>query len=123
MMDRALGIFFFVLAILTFLLGWGAFQWAGTPPSFAHQILFGLSVGTLLIFFLLKRVPANQHQTFAMYYLFSVFTKFLCGGAAVFVILLFDKPSANSNAVYFLICYAVFTTLEIVGLLLARKEQ
>jgi hypothetical protein len=70
----------------------------------------------------LKRVPANQHQIFVMYYLFSIFTKFLCGGVAVFIILLFDKSSANSNAVFFLICYVAFTTLEIVGLLLARKE-
>jgi hypothetical protein len=115
MIDRALGIFIFALIFITFLLGYGAFRWVALPPSFATEILFGLSTITLLIFFLLKRVPANQHQIFVMYYL-------LCGGVAVFIILLFDKSSANSNAVFFLICYVAFTTLEIVGLLLARKE-
>jgi hypothetical protein len=121
-MDRALGIFLFSLVIITFLLGWGAFQWVALPPSFATEILLALSIATLLIFFLLKRVPANKHQTFVMYYLFSVFTKVLLGSAAIFVILLFDKSSANSNAIFFLICYVAFTTLEIVGLFLARKE-
>jgi uncharacterized membrane protein (DUF2068 family) len=121
MIDRAFGIFFFVLAIITFLLGWGA-QWVALTPSFALEILLGLSITTLLIFFLLKQVSLARPQTFVMFYLFSIFTKFLCGGVAVFVILLFDKTSANSNAVFFLICYVAFTSLEVVGLWLVRKE-
>lgn len=122
-MDRAFGFFFLALLALTFLLGFGAFQFSATPPSFAKVILIGLATVTLVIFFLLKRVRKEETQTFVLYYLFSIFIKFLLAGVATFAILKLDSTSANSNVVFFMVSYVAYTTLEIAGLLMVKNSS
>jgi hypothetical protein len=121
MIDRAFGFFFLSLLVLTFLLGLGAFQFSVTPPSFTKPILLGLASVTMVIFFLLKSVKKEHQQTFVMYYLLSIFLKFLLAGVAAFLILKLDAHSANSNVVFFMISYVAYTTLEIGGLLMVKK--
>lgn len=121
MIDRALVFFVFTLVAITLLLALGAFQLAATPPSFMNAILMGLSFTTLVIFILLKNVKKDQHQNFVLYYLLSIFGKFVIAGIAVFVILQQDAPSSNTNIVFFMISYVAFTLLEVVALLLVKR--
>lgn len=121
MIDRAFVFFVFTLVAITLLLALGAFQLAATPPSFMNAILIGLSFTTLVIFVLLKNVKKDQHQNFVLYYLLSIFVKFVIAGIAVFVILQQDAPSSNTNVVFFMISYVAFTILEVVALLLVKR--
>lgn len=121
MIDRALVFFVFTLVAITLLLALGAFQLAATPPSLMNAILMGLSFTTLVIFILLKNVKKDQHQNFVLYYLLSIFGKFVIAGIAVFVILQQDAPSSNTNIVFFMISYVAFTLLEVVALLLVKR--
>jgi hypothetical protein len=121
MIDRALVFFVFALVSITWLLALGAFQLAVTPPSFTKPILVGLSFITLVIFILLKNVKKDQHQNFVLYYLLSIFGKFVIAGIAVFVILQQDAASSNTNVVFFMISYVAFTSLEVTALLLVKR--
>lgn len=123
MIDRALVFFVFALVSITCLLALGAFQLAAAPPSFTKPILVGLSFMTLVIFILLKNVNKDQHQNFVLYYLLSIFGKFVIASIAVFVILQQDASSSNTNVVLFMISYVTFTILEVIALLLVKRAK
>lgn len=125
--DRAVWFFLLALIALTVAMGWGANALATPPPSFASPILWGMAIGTAVIFYLLKSVKVNTaaNSNFALvtFYLLSIFAKFILAGIAVFLMLKLDAEGSNANVIFFMICYVAFTMLEIVGLLLARTKK
>ena len=118
---------FFVVLILSALAIWGlswlAHEQAWIPklPSFFYQTLIFLSFGTGLIFRYLYRI--NKPDTFVQFYLVMMVVKMLAFGAYAFFIVLEDRVGATYNIVFFLICYFIFTVLEIAFLFQKTKDD
>jgi hypothetical protein len=83
-------------------------------PSFFYQTLIFLTFGTSLIFRYLYRI--KKPETFVQLYLLMMVVKILAFGAYAFFIVLEDRAGATYNIVFFIICYFIFTTLEIAFL-------
>lgn len=123
------GFWFFVVGttMLSLVLGLGAHALALPPPSFTRPILWGMAIVTIIIFLLLKKVksnvPAGKNFTLITYYMLSIFAKFILAGISVFLILRLDVPGSRANIIFFMVCYATFTVVEIGGLLLVRANE
>lgn len=111
---------FFVVLILSAFVIWGLsllvheLAWISMLPSFFYQTLIFLTFGTGLMFRYLYRI--NKPDTFVQFYLFMMVVKILAFGAYAFFIVLKDRPGSTYNIVFFLICYFIFTALEIAFL-------
>jgi hypothetical protein len=96
--------------LLIFELKWVA------PPSFGWQIIILLAISTLLIYYYLLDWHQTRPDLFTQFYLASIALKILAYGAVIGIIIYFDKPGAVPNAILFLICYVIFTLLEVAFL-------
>ncbi|MEO7988291.1 MAG: hypothetical protein ABI663_02040 [Chryseolinea sp.] len=111
--------FFVVLLSSALLIGglvWMAHEllWIAKFPSFFYQTLIFLTFGTGLMFRYLYRI--NKPEMFVQFYLFMMVVKILAFGAYAFFIVLKDRVGATYNIVFFMICYFIFTALEIAFL-------
>ncbi len=95
-------------------------DWISDFPSFSIEILIFLLIGTLINFRYLNRITSPE--LFVRMYLFMMALKLLAFGAFVVVIILYDKPGAKENIVFFIITYLIFTGLE-VGFLYQKIER
>ena len=111
---------FFVALILSALAIWGlswlAYElaWISKLPSFFHQTLIFLTFGTGMMFRYLYRI--NKPDAFVQFYLLMMVLKILAFGAYAFFIVLKDRAGATYNIVFFMLCYFIFTALEIAFL-------
>ncbi len=118
--------FFVALVIATLVIGglsWLAHDliWISKLPSFFYQTLIFLTFGTGLMFRYLYRI--NKPDTFVQLYLFMMVLKIVAFGAYAFFIALKDRAGATYNIVFFLICYFIFTALEIAFLFQKTKDD
>jgi hypothetical protein len=88
--------------------------WIAKLPSFFYQTLIFLTVGTGIMFRYLYRI--SKPETFVQLYLLMMVVKILAFGAYAFFIVLKDRAGATYNIVFFMICYFIFTALEIAFL-------
>lgn len=125
--DRALLFFLVAIVITAFLLLLGAVRWGNSAPSDAQLIVLFTAVATLIIFLLLRKVKtqtvASNNFALVSFYLLSIFAKFILAGIAVFLMLKEDPAAADSNVVFFMVCYVAFTFLEVVALLSIRTNS
>ncbi|MEJ0034041.1 MAG: hypothetical protein WDO15_28580 [Bacteroidota bacterium] len=70
--------------------------------------------------YLLLRKRSGQNLILA--YLLSITAKIILSCIFVIVFILVDKPGADSNAVFFLIGYFIFTAAEVIFLLLKKRS-
>ncbi len=108
--------FFVVLAASALVIGtfgWMAREqeWIAILPSFFYQTLIFITFGTGLMYRHLYK--ANKPGAFVQLYLFMMVVKMIAFGAYAFMIVLKDREGANQNIVFFIICYFIFTALEI----------
>ena len=92
------------------LLGWFP------PPSFSNVtiVFFGLStVG--LYRFVVSRLGL-QPEDFVKIYLGATILRILFFGGFAFAVMRLDRPEARQNALFFLVCYFLFTALEVLNL-------
>jgi hypothetical protein len=82
-----------------------------SKPSFFFQTLIFLVFSTGLLFIYLFK--ANKPDFFLQLYLLSMTVKLLAYCAYCLLVILKDKPGAIGNIVFFMVCYAGFTALEI----------
>lgn len=115
-MNKGLLTFTAILAILTALIGVVTTQVAS--PSFLTLILSSLAVATWLVFFFMQRT--NQ-ENFIKNYLLTIVLKLIAGGIFIFVLIYADEPSAEANALLFMVAYFLLTSLE-VGFLFSRMK-
>jgi len=83
-------------------------------PSFGWQIIAFLFIATLAVRSYILRFHKQGLAVQAV--LGSVLIKLLGSLAFLLVIVLEDRSGAVANAVYFLVAYALFTTIEIAFL-------
>jgi hypothetical protein len=118
--------FFVVLLMSAFAVGgmtWLAHEqlWIPKLPSFFAQTLIFLTFGTAIMFRYLYRV--RKPETFVQLYLLMMVVKILAFGAYAFFIVLKDRAGATYNIVFFMICYFIFTALEIAFLFQKTKDD
>lgn len=118
--------FFVVLILSAFAirgLSWLAHELAWIPklPTFLNQTLIFVTFGTGLMFRYLYRI--KRPDTFVQFYLVMMVVKIVAFGAYAFFIVLKDKAGATFNIVFFLICYFIFTALEIAFLFQKTKDD
>lgn len=118
---------FILVTIVLIVLIWVSAQWLATKgwmggiPSFALEILLFLSMSTILIFYFLQKTKANEPLDFVRAFLLSVVLKILLGGVFVFILIKLDPVNATTNAIFFMICYLLFTGYEVM--VLTKKKN
>jgi hypothetical protein len=85
-------------------------------PSFLTLILAVLALATWLVYFFIQR---TRREDFIKNYMLTIVLKLLSGGVFISILIYFDKPGANANAILFMTTYLLFTGLE-VGFLFRR---
>jgi len=96
---------------------YGSHQWLGRPeiPSYAVEIVVFCGALTWLLVFYLKRY--TRTPSFATFFLATLVLKMTGSCAFILAIIILDKPSANGNAMIFVVSYLFFTALEVHFLL------
>jgi len=97
--------------------------WLETLPSFLIPILALLALGTVFIFYRLRRIPHTHTDKFTTAYLTSIVLKLLLGSAFLLLVVLADAKSAFENASVFLAGYLVFTGLEVLFLMREKNKS
>jgi hypothetical protein len=85
-------------------------------PSYSEEIVLFLTVSHLALYHVIIRRIEDRAEDFVKIYLGSTVLRILFFGLFIFLLLRFDPESGPSNALFFLLCYFLFTALE-VGML------
>ncbi|MEJ1239134.1 hypothetical protein WBG78_13445 [Chryseolinea sp. T2] len=85
--------------------------WIEAAPSYSMQTAAILAVFTIVIYRYLDKI--EKPELFIQIYLLSMTIKLIAYGVYVVLMIVDDKPGANSNVLFFLILYVVFTALEV----------
>lgn len=118
-MNRNLAVFTILLLLLSAVLTWAAKMWL--EVSFLLSILVFLFASTWLVFAWMAR--KNQPEDFVKNYLLSIVLKLLAGGIFIAVIIFSDKVFADSNALFFMVSYLMFTGAEVAFLFKIRNQN
>ena len=86
------------------------------PPSFTSEIVIFLLLSTIVLYMVIVRRLGVRPTDFVIIYLGITVLRILLFGAFIFVVIRFDKAGAWRNATLFLVCYFLFTTVEILAL-------
>ncbi|HZY80115.1 MAG TPA: hypothetical protein VFE50_11370 [Cyclobacteriaceae bacterium] len=86
-------------------------------PSWGIPIIIFLVVTTGLAYLALRKLEGEK---LTRAYLLSITLKIFASCAFVITFILVDREGANSNAVFFLVGYVIFTTVEVIFLLLKK---
>lgn len=118
----------FILGVIALaILLWASAQWFAMKglidrvPSYWLEILLLLSISTIVIFYFLQKMKATEPLDFVKNFLLSVVLKILLSGVFVFILIKLDPPSANANAIFFMISYLFFTGYEVI--VLTKKKN
>lgn len=107
--------FFLFLLIAALLVGVGTLAGAAysmfAKPTFFVQTLIFLVFSTGLLFVYLYK--ADKPEYFVQFYLLSMTLKLLAYCCYCLVIIFEDRSGAISNMAFFIVCYFIFTALEI----------
>ena len=117
-MNKNLFLFTFLLGLLAVGIGWGSRTLL--TASYETSTLVFLTGSTWLVFLFMNR--PTKPDSFIRNYLLSIVLKLLAGGIFISVIIYLDKPSANANAILFMIAYLLLTSLE-VGFLFGIQNK
>jgi len=113
-MNKDLIVFTGALLLLTIATGFATVQFAN--PSFLILILTVLAVATWLVYYFIQK---TNPKDFLRNYLLTIVLKLLLGGTFILILLHLNKPGADTNAIFFMTAYLLFTGLE-VGFLFRR---
>ena len=79
-----------------------------------------LLLATILVYLLVA--SGNDPQRFTQMYLLSIVVKMFVACVVIVVLILVDKPHARANVVFLFITYVIFTIVEVVFLMQARRR-
>jgi ABC-type protease/lipase transport system fused ATPase/permease subunit len=91
-------------------------------PSRWLETLLLMGVITAAVYVNLTKPAFSAARDFSLFYLASIALKLVGGCGYLIAVMIFDPSGATSNAVFFLICYLLFTGLE-VAFLWARLQS
>ena len=107
-MNKDLVVFTVVLALLTVATGFVTIQFA--YPSFLILILTVLAFATWLVYYFIQKA---SRENFIRNYLLTIVLKLLSGGTFILILFHIDKLGADTNAMFFMTAYLLFTGLEV----------
>lgn len=117
-MNKNLLLFTLLLGLLSAGIGWGSHNLL--MASYQISTLLFLTISTWLVFLFMSR--QTSPESFIKNYLLGIVLKLLAGGLFISVIIYIDRPSANSNAILFMVAYLLLTSLE-VGFLFRTQNK
>jgi len=85
-------------------------------PSYSDEIILFLGLAHLGLFVFVLRQLDNRPEDFVKIYLGSTVLRILFFGVFIFLVIRMDPVSGPSNALFFLLCYFLFTGLEVAAL-------
>jgi hypothetical protein len=86
-------------------------DWFNSSPSYALEIVSFLGISMVTIFYFLNK--RSDSSSFTQAYLLSIFLKMLLYSGVILFIILKDRTGAVGNVILFLVCYVLFTALEV----------
>ena len=93
-------------------------------PTYSDEIILFLALSHLGLFgFVLRQLDARP-EDFVKIYLGSTVLRILFFGVFIFLVLRLDPVSGPANALFFLLCYFLFTGLEVAALypIVSKRE-
>ena len=96
--------------------------WISQFPSFTVPILLFFFGVTTLIYRYINWFLAYGAAAQMQFYLGSILVKLLMGCGFLWIMIIIDRVNITSNAVLFLVSYALFTGVEIQQLMAAKKD-
>lgn len=119
MKNSIVGFFFLVIGLSALLYAgqaWGVSQGWFPRPTYSDEIILFLALAHLGLFgFVLRQLDARP-EDFVKIYLGSTVLRIFFFGLFIFLVLRMDPVSGPSNALFFLVCYFLFTGLEVGAL-------
>jgi len=105
------------VAIFIGLSTWGGavLGWWSLPLLWKEIILFMFFI-TLIIGYKLVQIRRNQAVVFVQFYLLSITLKMAAGLSLLVFIIVKTPAEAGGNAAIFIVCYLLFTVVEVVFL-------
>ena len=94
----------------------GAGQGWFARPSYSDEIILFLGLAHLGLFAFVLRQLDSRPDDFVKVYLGSTVLRILFFGLFIFLVLRIDPASGPANALFFLLCYFLFTGLEVAAL-------
>ena len=92
-------------------------------PSFFNEIIIFFALSNLVIYWFTTRKIGLHPGDFVRIYLGATVLRILFFGGFIFTVMMMDRTEALENTLFFLICYFLFTTLEILALLREINSQ
>jgi hypothetical protein len=85
-------------------------------PSYSDEIILFLGLAHFGLFGFIVRQLDARAEDFVKIYLGSTVLRILFFGLFIFLVLRLDPVSGPANALFFLLCYFLFTGLEVAAL-------
>ncbi len=101
--------------VLGFVLAGSGLGWF-THPSFFIEIIIFIALSTIALYWFTTRKLNLQPDDFVKIYLGATVLRILFFGGFIFTLIVLDKLGAKENALLFLVCYFLFTALEVMVL-------
>ena len=107
---------FFISALLYFVVQYGVSHAWFAAPSFQYEIVGFLALATLAFYiYLLKRI-SKKPEDFVSAFILTLVLRFLLFAGFMMTLIFIDKAGANSNALFFMVVYVIFTVTEVAFL-------
>jgi len=104
---------FLICVLLVFSVFYGSAQGYFAVPSFTYEIIGFLGFSTISFYTYLLRKISKSPQDFTSAFLLTLVLRFLLFAGFMLVIIYIDNPGANSNALFFMVAYAILTVVEV----------
>lgn len=110
------------LTITGFVIATASQGWFVAPSCFL-EIVTLFTVTNIAIYIIIARIHDHPAGDFVRIYLGITVLRIIFFGAFILAVILMDRPGAPKNALFFLVCYFLFTILEVVTLFLKIDTQ
>lgn len=92
-------------------------------PSFYLEIVIYFFCTALFSFYKLNTPKRNESLGFVQLLMASIVLKIIIGCVLIYILFRFDPNGANSNALFFVISYLLFTACEVTVLTIKKNKE
>ena len=110
------------LIILLFVRAGVDWGWIGYP-TFSIEIIAFFTLSNVALYWAVGRKLNDHPEDFVTVYLGATVLRVLFFGGFIFAVVLLDRSGAPKNTLFFLLCYFLFTIMEVGGLWIKIKSQ
>lgn len=92
-------------------------------PSFYLEIIIYFFCSALFSFYKLNTPKRNEPLGFVQLLMASIVLKIIIGCVLIYILFRLDPNGANSNALFFVISYLLFTACEVTVLTIKKNKE